>query len=376
MARKAAKRPRRKPNTGQVRFRKGRDKPYEAAFPLGGGKYRYDSFVTADEAHALLDKLTAERDNAVAPRNIAGGSMSLRVFLSLWLALKKPLVKIKTYRDYEYQCKLALKYLGDTVRIDSIARMDAQLMYTYYYEQGYKNVSQLRGVLIQAFNYALDEDYIKSNPFQRAQAPHVERMPRLVLTKSQRARLLDSVQGSDLEILWHLYSRLGLRRGEGIGLLWANIDWDEQTITIMQQLSAAGVEGTPKTKRSKRRFPVFDDILAMLRQLQKRQLAKAAADPDWQVTGLVFVGPHGQRLRGDYIYERWAKLRAALGLPESVTIHDLRHTALYHMEQAGIAESVRMAFAGHSSAAMARKYADHAAEDIEALRAAIRRMGS
>lgn len=371
MARRA-KRPRRKPGTGQVRYRKDRDKPYEAAFPLGGGRYRYDSFTTADEAHALLDTLTRERDNSVAPRNIAGGSMGLRVFLSLWLTIKKPLVKLKTYRDYEYQCKLALRYLGDTTRIDAITRMDAQLMYTAYYEKGYKNVSQLRGVLIQAFNYALDEDYIKSNPFQRAKAPKVERPKRIVLTKGQRAFLLDYVQGSDLEILWHLYCRLGLRRGEGIGLLWANIDWQAGTMAIVQQYTNLGKE-TPKTPRSTRTFPVFPDILDGLRQLQRRQLAQAAADPQWQMTGLVFVGPHGRRLRSEYVYTRWVKLRAALGLPESVTIHDLRHTALTHMEQAGVPESVRMAFAGHSSAAMARKYADHA--DVEAMRAAMEKMG-
>lgn len=373
MARRPARRPRRKPNTGSVRRKPGRDKPYEAAFPLGGGRYRYDSFATANEAHTFLDMLTRERDNTTAPRNIAGGSLGLQVFLSLWLAIKKPLVKLKTYRDYEYQCKLAMRYLGATTRIDAIARMDAQLMYTHYYDKGYKNVSQLRGVLIQAFNYALDEDYIKANPFQRAKAPKVERPKRIVLTKGQRAALLETVAGSDLEILWHLYARLGLRRGEGIGLLWANIDWEQETIAIVQQYTNLGKE-TPKTPRSTRRFPVFPDILDMLRQLQRRQLAQAAADPDWQMTGLVFVGAHGQRLRSEYVYTSWTKLRAQLRLPASVTIHDLRHTALYHMELAGVAESVRMAFAGHSSAAMARKYADHA--DVEAMRAAIKRMGA
>lgn len=367
----ARKPKRRKPNTGTVRHKRGRDKPFEAAFPLGGGTYRYDSFARADEAHAFLDKLTAERDHAVNPRNIAGGSMSLRVFFSLWLAIKKPLVKIKTYRDYEYQCKLAIVYLGESVRIDAVGRMQAQLMFTYYAERGYQNVSQLRTVLAQAWDYAEDEDYVHGNPFRRAKAPGAKRPRRIALSSAQVAALLEYVKDSDLEILWHLYVRLGLRRGEGVGLLWANIDWTAQTISITQQYTNVDKE-TPKTPRSARTFPVFDDILAMLRQLQRAQIAQAAADPDWQMSGLVFTNAHGRRLNPDAVYRRWTRIRAKLGLPEQVTIHDLRHTALYHMEIAGIPESVRMAFAGHSSAAMARKYADHA--DVAAMRAALEKM--
>lgn len=366
---------RRKPNTGTIRYKEGRAKPYETTFPLGRGcKPRYDSFDTAEEAAAHLDRLVEERDSTTAPRNIAGGSMTLRAFLSLWLALKKADIKTKTYVDYDYQCKLAIEYLGANRKIDTITHRDARLLYVYWHERGYKNVSQLRGILAQAWDYAESEEYVKGNPFRRAKAPGVERAPRTVLTKTQRATLLAEAEDTDLEILWHLYSRLGMRRGEGIGLLWANINWEEGTISIVQQLSAAGVEGTPKTKRSRRTFPVFDDILGMLRALQKAQIVQAAADPEWKMTGLVFTGPHGRRLRGDYIYERWAKLRAALALPSSITIHDLRHTALYHMAQAGVAEPTRMAFAGHSSAAMAHKYADHAAEDLDALRAALKKM--
>jgi integrase len=181
-----------------------------------------------------------------------------------------------------------------------------------------------------------------------------------------------------LAALWHLYSRMGLRRGEGLGLLWANVDWEHKTISVVQQYTRAGgrmIKETPKTKRSRRTFPVPDDLLDLLRQLQRSQRARAAANPRWVMTGLIFTSDAGQPLDGDWIYQTWRRLRDRLSLPPSVTIHDLRHTALYHMEQAGIAESIRMAFAGHSSAAMARKYADHAADDLAALRAALEKMG-
>lgn len=376
MARKK-QRPRRKPNTGAIRFKKGRTQPYEAAFPLGHSEYRYDSFATWEDATAHLDKLTAERDDVTSPRNIVGGAQRLDRFLTDWLTIKRPHIKAKTYQDYEYQCNLGVGYFGGDRRIDSIGRKDADVMYAYFHKRGYKNVAQLRMVLGQAFEYAEEEDYTKGNAFKRAKAPPVERPKRTVLTKTQRAYMLECAFGTELEIIWHPYSRLGFRRGEGIGLLWSNINWDEKTITISQQYTTVyskTVKETPKTKRSSRTFPVPNDIIAMLRRLQTEQLVRVDANPNWEWTDLVFTDGHGHRLAADHVYWHWGQLKKRAHIPEQVTIHDLRHTALYHMEQAGIPESARMAFAGHSSATMARKYADHATEDMDALRAALKRL--
>lgn len=375
MARKSARRPRRKPNTGTIRVKRGRARPYEASFPLGHGRYRTSSFDTLADATAYLDALTAERDDAHRPRNIAAGSQGLHRFLSDWLATKKPHIKPTSYINYTYECGLAVLYLGANRRIDSITRHDAAMCYVHYANEGHKNVAQLKMVLGQAFEYALEEDYIKSNPFRRAKAPPIERAPRLALTRAQRAQMLAACAGDELEILWHLYSRLGLRRGEGVGLLWANVDFDNKTITITQQLArVAGktTKLTPKTKRSRRTIPAPDDIIDMLRALQKAQRQQAAATPNWVMTGLVFANATGENLKVDHVVWEWGKLRKRAGLPEQITIHSLRHTAIHLLEDSGAPLSVVQAFAGHSAATMSLHYADHA--DVETIRAALGKM--
>src|SRR5688572_14055651 len=139
---RTAKRPRRKPNTGTIRYKSGRAHPWEATFPLGRGvKPRCDSFATVEEAAAHLDQLTAERDDTVAPRNIAGGSMTLHQFLALWLTIKKPHVKQNTYESYEHKCGLAATYIGPSRRVDTIGRRDADLLYVTLHNHGYKNVA-------------------------------------------------------------------------------------------------------------------------------------------------------------------------------------------------------------------------------------------
>ena len=69
------------------------------------------------------------------------------------------------------------------------------------------------------------------------------------------------------------------------------------------------------------------------------------------------------------LMRRYKALLKAAGLPGTLTIHDLRHTALYHLEQAGVAESTRMALAGHTQPTMAKHYTSHAT--IEDMRRAI-----
>lgn len=369
MARRAKRQPRRKPNTGAIRYKQGRTLPYEAAFPLGRGEYRYDAFATREEATAHLDQLTAERDSTDRPRNIAGGAQRFDRFLTDWLTSKKPHIKAKTYEHYEYLCGLAIGYVGGERRIDTLRREDADRLYTYFHDHGFKDIAQMRMVLSQAFTYAEDEDYIKRNPFKRAKAPPVAHRTPIALTKTQRAYLLECAFGTELEIAWHLYSRMGLRRGEAIGLLWSNINWDARTLTITQQYTTVyskTVKSTPKTPRSARTFPLPTDILAMLRRHQDARVGDA---------GLIFTDKHGDPLTVDHVRWRWKQLKKKAGIAVGVRIHDLRHTALYHMEQAGIPESVRMAFAGHSSAAMAKRYTDHAVGDMEALRAALHKMG-
>lgn len=112
MARKPAKPARRKPGTGSIRHKAGREKPWEAAFPIGRREYRYDSFATEAHARAHLDRLTAERDHVETPRNIAGGSQYLEAFLVAFLNRKAIKVKAKTLADYTYQCGLANEYCG------------------------------------------------------------------------------------------------------------------------------------------------------------------------------------------------------------------------------------------------------------------------
>jgi integrase len=364
MARKKPPKPaRRKPGTGTVRHRAGRAQPWEAAFPLQGGTTRYDAFDTREAAVAHLDALVGDRDSGA--RNVAGGSTTADAFLNTWLAIKAPHIKATTLESYTYLLGFAVSYFKGW-RIDSIQRPDADLFLNQFTKK-YQNGSQLRAVCRQAFEYALEEEYIRKNPFQKAKAPQVERREGMALTVGQRKRLLSLVQGEPLEILWHLYSRIAFRRGEGMGLVWGDVDWERATVTIARhyvRVGSATAESTPKTKRSRRTVPLPLDLLEMLREHRKRQRAQAAADPDWVEHGLIFPAEHGAPMSIWHVRHAWDVLRTKAKHP-GLRIHDLRHTALTILALENTPPSVLKALAGHESDQMSGHYTDHATlEDV------------
>ncbi len=373
---------RRKPATGTIRYKEGRDQPYEAAFPLDHGRYRYDYFSTRPEAEAHLDRLVAERDSTEQPRNITGGSQRVDQFLPAWLESKRQHIRYKTLRAYTYYCELASGQIG-ALRLDQMSRERADALLGYFHRRGFQNVAQLRACLLQAFKYAFEEDYIKKNPFAKAKAPPVKRRPGNPLSEAERTlmlmfaatedRLLRDAEVIPLCPLWHIYSRLGLRKGEGIGLLWGRggIDLDSRTLTVSRQITAAGklqYTSEPKTPRSQRTLPLLPDLVELLKRHKDDQIKRAAGDPEWKNQALVFPGLHGAPVSYWYITSRWRALckRAEI---EDVTIHDLRHTALTLLELAGTPQNVVQAVAGHSTQVMTRHYVDHV--DLENMRRAM-----
>jgi len=365
MARKAKRPPRRKPNTGTIRCHKGRTRPYETALRLRDGTTRYDSFATADQAAAHLDQLVKERDSTEAPRNVAGGSQRVDTFLIAWLNTKAIRVKPTTLADYTYQCRLANERIGG-YRTDAVDRIVADDLIAYYYRRGYQNVGQLLAVMKQAFDYAEDANYITKNPFAKITAPPVKRRETIALTEAQRTRMLDLAQDDPLRALWHLYSRLALRRGEGLALRWVDVDEERAVLTIRENRTRVGkavYTGTPKTPRSARVVPLPADVLAMLQTIKRAQI-KAGIFPVY-----VFADAAGAPLKPGRLDVAWEHLRKKAGLPVQVTIHGLRHTALTLLERAHTPPSIVQALAGHSSATMTRHYTDHTT--VEDLRRAI-----
>ncbi|TWE20268.1 site-specific recombinase XerD [Kitasatospora atroaurantiaca] len=151
-----------------------------------------------------------------------------------------------------------------------------------------------------------------------------------------------------------------LRRGEVLGLTWADIDLAARQLRVrrnLQRVKGHLVFGTPKTARSLRTIALPASCVARLRERQEQQVQeRAEAGMDWQPLdiqpdGLVFTTLTGTALDPRNLNRSLAALRAKAKL-RPVRVHDLRHTCASLMLAEGVAVRTIMETLGHSTISM------------------------
>lgn len=128
----------------------------------------------------------------------------------------------------------------------------------------------------------------------------------MVWTPEQFGAFLDAAEGERLYAFFHLSGTRGLRRGEGVGQDWADVDLDAGLITPAKEIVVDGwdpYESAPKTDGSASTIALDSLNVAVLREHRKRQLKeKEQWGAAWRDTGKVvhagerFVAPSGDGL--------------------------------------------------------------------------------
>ncbi|MFB9803875.1 tyrosine-type recombinase/integrase, partial [Streptomonospora salina] len=178
--------------------------------------------------------------------------------------------------------------------------------------------------------------------------------PVMVWTPEQTRAFLDRARRDRLYALFHLIAHRGLRRGEAVGLPWAETSLEDQAVDIRIQMIQLGwdtLTSVPKSRAGERSVTLDEATTRVLQEWRTRQnKERLAAGPDWNESGLVFTHPDGTGLRPSWVSEEFARIAARAGLPP-IRLHDLRHGAASLSLAAGVDVKVVSAELGHSTTA-------------------------
>ncbi|OZC88084.1 site-specific integrase [Rhodococcus sp. 06-418-1B] len=217
---------------------------------------------------------------------------------------------------------------------------------------------------------AILDDQLKQGSIIRNVAAMVDRLPTEAvemetLSQVEAKRLLKYVDRDPMAHAWHL-ALSGLRRGEIAGLRWSDVDFKKNTISIANSRVAVGsriVEGTPKSRRSKRRLPLPKPLAAALKAAKAQQAEdKLLLGVDYTDSIYVVRLPSGEAVHPNLLTFRWKKVLKAAGL-KSIRLHDARHTCATLMHLQGVPIAVIAAWLGHASAAFTLSVYAHSQED-------------
>jgi integrase len=162
---------------------------------------------------------------------------------------------------------------------------------------------------------------------------------------------------------WRLAALTGMRRGEVLGLRWADVDLDGGWLSVRQTLVVVANQpqlSQPKTNRGHRQLALDPETIMVLRGHRRNQAAeRLAAGPAWTACNLVFTRQDGSPLHPEYVRRQFDRHLRRAELPR-IRFHDLRHTHATLALQAGVHPKVVSERLGHTTVSITLDVYSHA----------------
>lgn len=205
-------------------------------------------------------------------------------------------------------------------------------------------------LLRAALQDAVDEDILNRNVARQVKMPTGSIRKVKAWSEEEAARFLATASKDRLYALWAVALAIGLRRGEALGLRWADVDLTRGRVQIAQSLSRVGRELSlkeVKTESSAAGVPLPAELVSILRQHRRAQLADAKIAQRNEL-GLVFTTKNGTPLEPRNINRAFATLCGRAGV-RPIRVHDLRHSCATILFTMGIEAATVQRILRHSS---------------------------
>lgn len=277
------------------------------------------------------------------------------------------------------------KYLMDALKqdklgsrsIDSIKPSDAKEWAVRMKEKGYgfKTISNYKRSLKTSFYMAIEDDYVRKNPFdfQLSEVIDDDSESRQALSEEQEEQLLSFLQHDTVYQKYYddvlILLKTGLRISELCGLTAQDLDFENHTINIDHQL-LRNQEGyyieTPKTKCGIRKVPMSEEAgKAFQRVLKRKKTGKGIVIDGYR--NFLFLNQKGMPMTACYytstlrnIVKKYNKCHDE-PLPK-ITPHILRHTFCTRLAQKNMNPKNLQYIMGHSSIMITLNLYAHASQ--------------
>jgi integrase len=214
------------------------------------------------------------------------------------------------------------------------------------------SIRHILRVLRAALQDAVDEELLSRNVARLVQLRVTDDRKVRSFTRDEALRFLRAAEDHRLYALWAVALAMGLRRGEALGLAWADIDLEKAQLTVRQALHR--VDGKlkldrVKTEASVATLPIPVPLVAILREHRERQLEERfTAGSQWRDTGLVFTTAAGGYVEPRNVNRLFHQLCETAGVRQ-LRVHDLRHSCATLLFTMGVPPATVQRILRHSS---------------------------
>lgn len=336
---------------------------WQARYHDASGKRHARTFATKSDASRFLagSRADLDRGNWFDPH---AGEIALRVYAEQWLANRRvrghPLAPRTRERNEGVLKTYILPSLGEVelryVTVATVRSWYGRL--TARGSPGHSTVAKTYRLLHAICATAVADELMARNPCTISGASVEASAERPVATLSQVYDLA-AVVPARYRAMVLLATFCGVRFGELAGLRRNRVDLLHATVLVAEDLDELDggklQRGEVKSEASRR---VVSIPVAIVPDLQEHLDGYSEAG----LTGLVFIGAKGGRLRRANFRKVWLAAVRRAGMPDGFRFHDLRHTGNTLAATTGASTKELMARMGHASPRAALIY-QHATRD-------------
>jgi integrase len=243
-----------------------------------------------------------------------------------------------------------------------------------------RTVAYCRSILHKAMEDALRDDTasLERNPVRLVKPPKKrQKRARPTVSPEQASVLLLAMSEDRLWCYWLVAFALGFRRGEGLGMRWADLDLERRVWTPRMSVQRIRGDVDPQTGRRHGRLvakelkteastaAVAIPVAAAeaLTTWQRDQRKQRMGAPVWaDDLDLVFTTGAGTAIEPRTIDRAWERLCTRAGVSQ-VRLHDLRHACASYLLAAGVDLKTVQATLRHAHGSTTQMYL-HALEEV------------
>ena len=184
------------------------------------------------------------------------------------------------------------------------------------------------------------------------------------MTSAQQGQFLEHCGNSTFHLLFVFLLNTGLMIGEALPLVREDIDFDKPSVTVSKTMSdivnrdgdggrrrKVVIHG-PKTAHGEREVPLNNSAVAALKKLDRNR-------------HFVFASKSDTMLMNRNIRRALSDLLTAAKLPDSITVHALRHSFATRLLEKGVNPKIVSALLGHASIQITLDTYSHAMPEVQ-----------
>ena len=286
-------------------------------------------------------------------RAVPGSGITLEEYIELWSAAREASGNYspRTIKNERDKLEGVLLHLGRR-KIGRVSAKDVEAAYARLRAGesvsgrplSGKTLNNIHKSLVTVLKAAERDGLAKAGTAAAIAAPRPDSRERSPLSPAEIASVISKVDPrKSMHLVVSLCALAGLRRSEACALTWR--DWDGSGVSVDKSLGEDGRAMPTKSASGSRYVPCPDQLNAILREAVRFQ--KLAFGDGWREASPIasndgaFYRPHSA--------SHWWRVHRESDFGVSCTLHDLRHSYVTMLAEAGIHPKTMQSLAGHAS---------------------------